>query len=167
MAERHGSQAEHAARGKAGEKGSHGDQHGAEHRITAKNVTPEERAFLEEHADELSKTTLRAKWIHGRDEHADRPGQSLATRDHATIQRWAEERKAAPATVPGTEHGQLPGVLRFDFPGFGGRTLEHIPWERWFASFDQRDLVFVFQENKRDGQQSNFFILDNPERDDG
>lgn len=139
----------------------------AAHRITARNLSDEDRRFLEEHADELSKTTLRAKWIHGENEHADRPGQSLATRDHTVIQRWTAERKAEPATVPGTEHEGRPGVLRFDFPGYGGRSLQHIPWEDWFASFDGRNLVFVFQEQKRDGSQSNFFILDNPEREDG
>jgi hypothetical protein len=162
----HGTQT--AQRAASGEKSQRDDQdHAASHRITAKNLTDEDRRFLEEHADELGRTTLRAKWIHGRDEHADRAGQSLATRDHATIQRWAAERKAEPATVPGTEHEDRPGVLRFDFPGYGGRSLQHVPWEDWFSTFDQRQLVFVFQEQKRDGTQSNFFILDNPEREEG
>jgi hypothetical protein len=135
--------------------------------ITAKNVTKDEERFLTQHADQLSRTTLRAKWIHSPDEHEDRPGQSLATRSHDVIKRWAEERQAEPATVPGTEHDSRPGVLRFDFPGYGGRTLQKISWDVWFKSFDERQLVFVFQEHKRDGQQSNFFQLDNPQREEG
>jgi len=117
----------------------------------------------------LSKTTQRAKWIHSTDEHADRPGQSLVTREHAVIQAWAEdkERQGTSATVPGTEHGDRAGVLRFDFPGYGGRTLEHISWDEWFKPFDERELVFVYQEHKRDGSPSTFFILDSPEREDG
>jgi len=71
----------------------------------------------------LSKTTQRAKWIHSSDEHEDRPGQSLATQSHEVIKHWAEQRNATPATVPGTEHGGHPGVLRFNFPGYGGESL--------------------------------------------
>jgi hypothetical protein len=135
--------------------------------ITAKNVTKDEEHVLSKHADQLSRTTLRAKWIHSPDEHEDRPGQSLATRSHDVIKRWAEERQAEPATAPGSEHDGRPGVLRFDFPGYSGRKLQKINWDDWFKSFDKRQLVFVFQEHKRDGQQSNFFQLDNPRREEG
>src|SRR5687768_10368826 len=72
----------------------------------------------------LSNSTQRAKWIDSVDEHEDRPGQTLATRNHDVICRWAEERRANPATVSSTEHGGRAGVLRFDFPGFGGENLE-------------------------------------------
>ncbi|HJT76356.1 MAG TPA: hypothetical protein VJ739_04065 [Gemmataceae bacterium] len=137
-------------------------------RITARNVTRDEARFLERHQDELSPTTLRAKWVHAADEHEDRPGQSLATRSHEVIQHWAEERGAAPATVPTqaakAERGR-PRVLRFDFPGYGGRKLEAIDWDAWFQTFDRRKLVFLFQEHKRDGQESNFFRFDSPERE--
>jgi hypothetical protein len=134
--------------------------------VTAKNLTPEDRRFLEAHRDQLSKTTLRAKWVHSPDEHEDRPGQTLATRSHEVIRRWAEERQATPATIPSTRHDGRPGVLRFDFPGYGGRRLEPISWDEWFRSFDERQLVFLFQEHKRDGRQSNFFRLDNPGREE-
>ncbi len=88
----------------------------------------------------------------------------MATRNHDVIKPWAQERKAAPATVPGTEHGSNLGVLRFDFSGYGGRTLEKVNWETWFRTFDSRTLTFVFQERKRDGKMSNFFKLDSPLR---
>ncbi len=94
-------------------------------------------------------------------------GQTLETRDHDTIRQWAEERGARPATVPGTEHGDHLGVLRMDFPGYGGEDLRHVDWDEWFATFDTRDLTFVYQETTKDGNQSNFFRLTSPHREDG
>jgi hypothetical protein len=137
------------------------------HDIKATNLTDEERRFLAEHADELSDSTMRARWIHSTGEHAERPGQTLATRSHAVIQSWAEERGGRPATVPGTERDERPGVLRMVFTQAGSDRLQEIDWEDWFRSFDERDLVFVYQEVKKDGSQSNFFRLDSPEREDG
>ena len=133
----------------------------------AKNVTEEERKFLEQHSEGLSDTATKyAKWIHSPDEHEDHEGQSLATRSHEVIRHWAEQRQAKPATVPGSEHDGRPGVLRFDFPDYGGGDLEDVGWEKWFESFDERNLVFLFQEHMSDGSDSNFFRLDNPERQD-
>jgi len=132
----------------------------------ATNVTPEEAQFISEH-DQLSDSTKRARWIHSPDEHADRPGQTLATRSPEVIRHWAEKRGGRPATVPGTEHDGRPGVLRIIFSDEGNDRLQDISWDDWFRSFDERQLVFLFQETKSDGQQSNFFRLDNPEREDG
>ena len=129
------------------------------------NVTQEEGRFLAEDSDELSKTTQQAKWIHLVSQHEDHPGQTLATREHAVIQHWAAERQAEPATVPGTEHGDHLGVLRFDFPGYGGQDLKRVSWEEWFKTFDERQLVFLYQEHKRDGATSDFFHLDSLERE--
>ncbi|OLE27790.1 MAG: hypothetical protein AUG44_09190 [Actinobacteria bacterium 13_1_20CM_3_71_11] len=97
----------------------------------------------------------------------ERPGRSLVTTDHDVIQRWAQERDAVPATVEGTEHGDHLGVLRFDFPGGSesGR-LREVSWEEWFDTFDQRGLNFIYQEQRSDGTQSNFFQLENPDRED-
>jgi hypothetical protein len=131
----------------------------------ATNTTAEEAQFIAEH-DQLSDSTKRARWIHSPEEHADQPGQTLATRSHDVIQRWAEERGGRPATVPGTEHDGRPGVLRIIFSDEGNDRLQEISWDDWFRTFDERQLVFLFQESKRDGQQSNFFRLDNPERED-
>lgn len=99
-------------------------------------------------------------------EHEEREGRSLVTRNHEVIRRWAEERGAAPATVPGTEHEGRPGVLRFDFPGYGGQDLQRIPWDDWFRTFDERRLNFLYQEHRSDGDESNFFRLENPDRND-
>ncbi len=136
--------------------------------VGAKNVTPEEARFIKEHEDQLSKTTVKyAKWIHGRDEHEDRPGQSLATRDPEVIRQWVEARDGRPATVPDTEHDGRPGVLRFIFDegGEGGR-LQEISWDDFFGVFTDRELVFIYQEHKADGSDSNFFRFDNPNRED-
>src|SRR5690606_6777203 len=83
----------------------------------------EDAEFLEEHREGLSKSTQRAKWIHAVDEHEDRPGQTLATRVHEVICRWAEERGARPATVDSSEESDRPRVLRLNFPGYdeGGK----------------------------------------------
>lgn len=94
-------------------------------------------------------------------------GQTLTTRDHGKIKEWAQERGAQPATVPGTEHGDHLGVLRLDFPGYGGKDLKKVSWEQWFKTFDDRRLDFVYQEKTKDGEESNFFRLTNPDREDG
>lgn len=101
------------------------------------------------------------------DEHESRPGETLVTRDHDVIRQWAERRGAEPASVPGSEHDGRRGVLRFDFPDYGGQELERVSWDEWFATFDERNLEFVYQEHKTDGADSNFFILRNPDREDG
>ncbi|MFC4907009.1 hypothetical protein [Actinomadura gamaensis] len=97
------------------------------------------------------------------DEHEERPGRSLVTTDHDTIMNWARERGAEPATVPGSEYDGRPGRLLMDFPGYGGESLEHISWDDWFRTFDERKLNFIYQEHKKDGAQSNFFRLENPD----
>jgi hypothetical protein len=100
-------------------------------------------------------------------QHEEYEGRSLITRDHEVIRRWAEERKARPATIKGSRHDDHLGVLRFNFPGFEeDGNLEEVSWNEWFGTFDARNLNFVYQEHKSDGKQSNFFRLDNPDRED-
>jgi hypothetical protein len=127
----------------------------------------EDAEFLEAHREGLSRSTQRAKWISSVDEHEDRPGQTLATRAHDVICRWAEERGAQPATVASGEETGSPRVLRLNFPGFDeGGNLREITWDEWFRPFDERQLVFLYQEHRANGEPSNFFRLDNPERED-
>ena len=77
--------------------------------------------------------------------------------DHDEIQRWAEERNAAPACVRGTGGGKDPGMIRLDFPGFSGaRSLEHIDWNKWFRAFDENNLALLVQDKTARGQRSNF-----------
>src|SRR4051794_31018683 len=99
------------------------------------------------------------------DDDPERAGRSLVTTHHEVIKRWAEERGGVPATVEGTDHGDHLGVLRFDFGGDDDR-LRHVSWEDWFGTFDARRLNFIYQEQRSDGKQSNFFRLESPERED-
>jgi hypothetical protein len=104
-----------------------------------------------------------SKWIEATDDHEDRKGQSLATRNHDVIRQWAEQREAVPSTVESTQGESSAGVLRLNFPGYGGQRLEEVSWDDWFRTFDERNLVFLFQEHKTDGSVSNFFKLNNPD----
>lgn len=99
------------------------------------------------------------------DEEPEREGRSLVTTNHDVIRQWAEERNGVPATVPGTEHGKHLGVLRIDFGG-DSDSLREVSWDEWFATFDDRRLNFIYQEQRSDGRQSTFFRLENPDRED-
>lgn len=109
---------------------------------------------------------LREGYIVANKSGIDKPGATHLTRNHDVIRQWAEQRGAIPATVPGTEHDGHLGVLRFDFPGYGGRSLEHVSWGEWFRALDERQLVFVYQETRTNGAQSNFFRFDSPYREE-
>jgi hypothetical protein len=115
--------------------------------------------------DETSKSLKYSQEVTSPDDEPERPGRSLATTSHEVIRQWAEERNAVPATVEGTEHGDHLGVLRFDFGGDSER-LRHVSWDEWFGTFDARQLNFLYQEERKDGDQSNFFRLENPDRED-
>ncbi|MEU9515768.1 hypothetical protein [Micromonospora sp. NPDC048169] len=98
----------------------------------------------------------------------ERPGRSLVTRNHEVIQRWARARGAKPATIAGTERGNRPGVLTFNIPGYRESSrIREITWDDWFRTFDLRRLNLIYQEQMRDGRQSNFFRTENPNREDG
>ncbi|HEX2986660.1 MAG TPA: hypothetical protein VHS06_00575 [Chloroflexota bacterium] len=140
--------------------------HGKGRQPSTTHARMSDEQFLHKFGGQLSKTTQNSIWIRSPQEHEERPGESLGTRSHEVIQQWAEERGGQPATVPGTEHEGRPGVLRFNFPGYGGQGLQPISWEEWFRTFDERDLVFLFQEHKSNGDMSNFFRLDSPHREE-
>lgn len=112
---------------------------------------------------ELSRSVRRAKWIEEPGETEDHPGQTLATRNPEVIKVWAEARGAAPATSPNGDP-ERPRVLRFDFPDYD-KDLTPVEWEAWCQVFEDRGLVFVYQEHMKAGNQSNFFRLENPDRD--
>lgn len=148
-----------AAEGQAGAADGEAGSHSS---VTAED----DERFLEEHSDDLSPSTRRAKWIHTLEDQPEHDGQTLATRNFEVIRAWAEARGAQPATTPNGD-AERPRVLRFDFPGFGGKNLQPVSWEAWQRVFEERDLVFLFQDKKKDGKQSNFFRLDSPEREEG
>jgi len=115
--------------------------------------------------DQTSRSLQYSQEITSPDDDPEREGRSLATTSHEVIRRWAEERNAVPATVEGTEHDDHLGVLRFDFRG-DSDNLRHVSWDEWFATFDTRKLNFLYQEQRKDGNQSNFFRLESPDRED-
>jgi hypothetical protein len=93
---------------------------------------------------------------------------SKTTRDHDEIRKWAEARGAVPAEVRGTERGDEPGIIRFEFPkapNHNDSKLEEISWEDFFAKFDERGLELIYQDRTADGEQSNFNKLVYPEND--
>jgi hypothetical protein len=109
-----------------------------------------------------SKSVKYSQHIRSPEEHEEREGRSLVTRDHDTIRQWAEERKAVPVRIAGTR------VLRFNFPGYEeSDRFEEISWDEFFKTFDERKLNFIYQEHRSDGKQSNFFRLESPDREDG
>jgi hypothetical protein len=115
--------------------------------------------------EQTSRSLQYSQEVTSLDDDPEREGRSLATTSHEVIRHWAEERDGVPATVEGTEHGDHLGVLRFDFGGDDER-LRQVSWEEWFATFDARELNFIYQEARKDGRQSNFFRLESPHRED-
>jgi len=114
---------------------------------------------------DTSKSLKYSQEVRSPDDEPERSGRSLVTTSHEVIRQWAEARGGRPATVEGTEHGDHLGVLRFDF-GDATPKLRPVTWEEWFATFDDRRLNFIYQEERSDGRQSTFFRLENPERED-
>lgn len=87
---------------------------------------------------------------------------SQTTTDHDEIRKWAEERDGKPASVKTTGSGDDPGILRIDFPGGAGEeSLEQISWDDWFEAFEENNLAFLYQEEKKSGEGSTFFKLVN------
>jgi hypothetical protein len=85
-------------------------------------------------------------------------GESKSTTDHEVIKRWTEERGGKPATVRGTGEEEEAGVLRIDFPGYGGEnSLQEISWEEFFDKFEEKKLAFLYQEKTSGGDESRFF----------
>jgi hypothetical protein len=117
------------------------------------------------HGDASSSSLKYSQEVTSTEDEPEREGRSLATTHHEVIRQWAEERGGVPATVEGTEHGDHLGVLRIDFGGEDS-NLRRVSWEEWFKTFDMRRLNFIYQEQRTDGTQSNFFRLENPERED-
>ena len=79
---------------------------------------------------------------------------SFTTRDHDVIRTWAESRGGTPADVEGTGDKGA-GVLRIEFRDEGDR-LEDVGWDAFFATFDDSDVDFLYQERTSDGSVSRF-----------
>ena len=77
------------------------------------------------------------------------------TTERSKIQQWVQERDGVPAVVKGTE------ILRIDFlddedASDEDESLKEISWNEFFRIFDDRELVFLYQEETSDGDVSRF-----------
>jgi competence ComEA-like helix-hairpin-helix protein len=71
------------------------------------------------------------------------------TTDHQAIMDWVEARGGVPAHVKRTGDKGDPGMLRIDYPGFGGEnSLEPLDWDTWFEAFEANGLAFLYQDEK-------------------
>ena len=61
-----------------------------------------------------------------------------------------------PARVKATAGKGGDGILRIDF-GEPEASLETISWDDFFATFDENDLAFLYQDRTSDGKTSRFF----------
>lgn len=85
-------------------------------------------------------------------------GETQQTTDRKKIKQWVEERGGQPATVADTGGKGEPGILRIDFPGYGDPdALEKISWEDFFEKFEEKNLLFIYQEEMKDGSESRFY----------
>lgn len=80
--------------------------------------------------------------------------QTQRTTDHSTIKEWAESRDGKPSVV--SRDGDKTELIRLDFPGYAEENLEEIDWDQWFDLFESNDLAFIYQEETKEGEQSNF-----------
>lgn len=87
-------------------------------------------------------------------------GITRTTTDHETIRKWVQARGGEPAHVRPTADDGDPGVMRIAFPDHEDRArLETIEWDRFFATLDEKNLAFVYQEATSDGDVSRFCRL--------
>ena len=94
----------------------------------------------------------------------DPTAQTLSTRDHEVIKRWAAKRHAEPATGEATHSGPASvsvkdggAGIRFNFPGSG--SFRPIGWGEWFENFDRHQLAFVFDNDSETGSPSNRYRI--------
>ena len=80
------------------------------------------------------------------------------TTDHGEIRQWVEERNGKPASVPGTSRGdEEVGLVRIDFAeDDDDESLEQISWDEFFEKFEQKQLAFLCQDQKANGEPSTF-----------
>ncbi|HEU4660441.1 MAG TPA: hypothetical protein VFS63_07260 [Pseudolabrys sp.] len=81
--------------------------------------------------------------------------EAKVTTDHATIQKWAEQRGGVPAEVSGTAGKEDTGILRLDFEPRDS-DLRRISWDQFFGKFDKEKLAFIYQDRTADGAVSRF-----------
>ena len=66
------------------------------------------------------------------------------------------ERNGKPASVAGTsKDGEDVGLVRIEFAE-DDDELEEISWDEFFDRFEQKQLAFLYQDQKANGEPSTF-----------
>ena len=79
------------------------------------------------------------------------------TTDHDAIRAWVEERNGRPSVVTRSHDAEEGGgILRIDFDE-PESSLEEVPWDEFFQTFEDRQLAFLHQDRTADGKVSRFF----------
>ncbi len=78
------------------------------------------------------------------------------TTDHETIRQWVEDRNGKPASVPGTGKDEDIGLLSINFAEEEEAALEQISWDEFFEKFEEKQLAFLYQDQKANGEPSTF-----------
>jgi len=87
---------------------------------------------------------------------------SKTTTDHQVIQKWVEKRGGQPAIVRGTaDNGESEGLLRIRFSDESSDNLKAIGWDKFFETFEEKKLAFLYQDQTKDNKESRFFKLVN------
>lgn len=116
-------------------------------------------AFTESSDPKTLPRIAELKWISQPSEHADHPGQLLATRSRDVIAFWAQARRAKPALLTSADRSDPEQALRFQVSDRRESEYALIPWPEWFQMMADADLVFVYQERTANGDASDVFKL--------
>lgn len=88
--------------------------------------------------------------------------ESKTTTNHKEIQEWVEKRGGQPAIVKGTEdNDSAEGLLRIRFSGESSDSLKAIGWDKFFETFEEKKLAFLYQDKTKDNKESRFFKIVN------
>lgn len=84
--------------------------------------------------------------------------ESKTTTDHQEIKNWVEKRDGQPAVVRGTEENEsAEGLLRIRFSDESSDNLKAIGWDKFFETFEDKKLAFLYQDKTSDNKDSRFF----------
>ena len=85
-------------------------------------------------------------------------GSTKQTTNRGVIRKWVEERGGRPVVLRTRSRGEYDAAPpRINFPEYHGSGFQTISWDQFFRKFDERQLVFVYQETMETGEMSRFF----------
>lgn len=133
---------------------------GESQRGTAKGAKP---TATKSAAGKKSKSGARTE---NRAQPAQLGGAAGRTTDHDKIRAWVEVRNGRPTVVKRShDTAEGGGILRIDFDE-PEASLEEVPWDEFFETFEDRQLAFLYQDRTADGELSRFFKFVRRDEDD-